>query len=114
TGDTGLAPVVEDVDFLSAVVVGSGLGVVAGDGGIGGYDLRVGGDEYFGLGIGGPFHHEVSGGGAGAVADLGVIHHAPGDVHLCGEIQAGGWSGERGSGVGGKEQSSRIVARRLL
>ena len=41
TGDSGLPRVVEHVDFLRAIVVGSSFGVVSGDGGIGGYDLRV-------------------------------------------------------------------------
>ena len=59
-------------------------------------------------------HHEVASGGASAVADLGVIHHAPGNFHLGGQIKAGRWSWQSRRGVSGKQQGSGIMARRVF
>src|SRR3984893_5835171 len=51
TGDALLPPVVQNVEFHGAVVVGSSRGIVAGDGGVSVDDLLVGRGDHFGLGI---------------------------------------------------------------
>ncbi len=108
-GDAMLAPVVKHVDLDGAVVVRSRGWIVAGDRGVGGDDLFIRRGKHLGLGLRGPLHHEVAGGGAGAVADLIVVHHAPGSFHLAGEVEARRRRGQRRGGVGSEQQSARIV-----
>jgi len=102
------------VKFLGTVFIGAGCEIVAGDGGIGGHDLRVGRREHLGLRACGPFHDEVSGCGAGAIADLLVIHHAPWAFDLFGEVEGGRRRGQGGRGVGSEQQSTRVVPRHVF
>ena len=75
--DPSLTPIIQDINLLRAVVIGSGHGVVSSDGGIGCHDLLVSGRDHLLAGICRPFHDQVPGSGAGAVANLVVVHHAP-------------------------------------
>ena len=96
------------------MVVRSRRRIVAGDGGIGRDDLRVRRGDRCGLGIGAPFHDEMLKGGAGAVAELVVIHHAPWDFDLVGEMSW--WRAARAGrgGVGSEQQSPRWALASLV
>src|SRR5947209_2877803 len=51
----------------------------------------------------------MTSGGAGAVADLIVVHHAPCGFHLVGEVDAGGRRWQPRRRVSGEQQSTRVM-----
>ena len=111
--DPGLAPVIQHIHLVRAIVVRASHRIVASDRRIRGHDLLVGGRGHFLLCVHRPFHDQVPRGRAGAVANLIVVHHAP-RLYLRGQIETCRRSRQRRRHVRRQQQSARIMSRHAL